>query len=191
MDYKPKVIYDIGACVGHWTRHARRVFPDSRIFLFDASKSVEPEMHKMVDSGMAQGCITAVLSNQKTTVDFYDDPMNLGGNSYYKETTGHYDHILPEERETFLLDHIVESNNWPKPDMIKLDVQGAELDVLEGAHRCLETVQHIILESQTTEYNEGAPLYPEVEAYLTAHGFELVGIVSSNTSDKDYHFKRV
>jgi len=42
MSIAPKIIYDIGACVQHWTRKAKEVWPNYKYYLLDAAKSVEP-----------------------------------------------------------------------------------------------------------------------------------------------------
>jgi hypothetical protein len=58
-------------------------------------------------------------------------------------------------------------------DMLKLDVQGAELDVLRGAARTLAGIEVIVIELSLQEYNKGAPLIAEVMARLDALGFAL------------------
>lgn len=187
----PKVIYDIGACVGHWTRHAKDSFPKADIFLFDAAKSVVNHMMSMVDSRMARGCFNGLLSESRQQIMFYEDEENPGGNSYYKETTGHYDKIEPELREAYSLDDVVEANNWPLPDLIKMDIQGAELDVIKGAPKCMSHVKHVILEAQSMDYNEGAPKAHEVIEYMLDNGFILESKFCEGAADADYHFKRV
>ena len=42
MNVKPKVIYDIGSCVQHWTRHAKRIWSDADIYCFDAFDYLKP-----------------------------------------------------------------------------------------------------------------------------------------------------
>jgi hypothetical protein len=74
--------------------------------------------------------------------------------------------------------------------MIKMDVQGAELDVLKGAVETLKSVNHIILELQVVEYNKGAPLKDAVIEYMDSIGFDCLGIFSNNGPDGDYHFVR-
>ena len=37
----PRVCYDIGSCVLHWTRHAERIWPDTKCILFDAFEPAE------------------------------------------------------------------------------------------------------------------------------------------------------
>jgi hypothetical protein len=116
--------------------------------------------------------------------------MNLGGNSYYKENTVHYNETHAIHEIGMTLDTIAQQNNWPLPDLIKLDVQGAELDILKGAVKTLETCSDLILECQHADYNSGAPLADSLIEYLESIGFKLVSNFHKETSDGDYHFTR-
>ena len=65
---------------------------------------------------------------------------------------------------------------------MKIDVQGAELDVLHGAHRTLERVDDVLAECSFRELYEGQSLVSSVLAELFAKDFELTD-VSSGTRD--------
>ena len=93
---------------------------------------------------------------------------------------------------TVTLDTIVHEKGWPMPDLIKLDVQGAEMDVLKGAGKCLSSCRDLIVELQKVEYNKGAPLREEVIAYTESIGFQLkTGPFHETVFDGDYHFTTV
>lgn len=186
MNIKPRVIYDIGSCVLHWERHARRIWPDSDIYLFEANRDVK----KLYDRTKQKYHLGVLTDTDNKAVKFYKDPMNLGGNSYYKENTVHYNetHAVHEIGKT--LDTIVSENNWPLPDLMKLDVQGAEIDILKGAQKCIENCSDIILEAQHSDYNIGAPSADTVIQFMSSLGFKLVSNFSKGTIDGDYHFKR-
>ena len=62
-------------------------------------------------------------------------------------------------------------------DFVKLDVQGAEIEVLEGATETLKNVDFLFLECSLVEYNEGAPLAAEVITKLDQLGFRLYDII--------------
>jgi FkbM family methyltransferase len=59
---------------------------------------------------------------------------------------------------------------------LKLDVQGSELDVLEGAERTLRQVEVLDVELSVLPLYDGAPLLSEVVAYLDDRRFRLVAI---------------
>lgn len=182
--FEPKVIYDIGACVLHWTREAKKVWPNSEYILFDAAQSVEPFLR---NSGHSYWL--GVLTNEDDKrIEFYEDPENPGGNSYYKETTGAYTSEHKSVRTGWTLDTVIKANKWPWPDLIKMDIQGAEVDVMKGAPECMKRASHIILEAQHENYNEGAPRVNDVITWMDAHGFDLVSNFCQGGVDGDYHF---
>jgi FkbM family methyltransferase len=184
MNISPKVIYDIGACVQHWTRKAKEVWPDATYYLLDAAQSVQQFLKR------DNHAISVLSDVDGKLVDFYEDPNNPGGNSYYRETTGAFTEAHKSKRMTMTLDTIAKQNNWQKPDLIKIDVQGAEIDVLMGAVETLSQCKDIILEAQHVDYNEGAPKFEEVKTYLESIGFALKAEIVKHDVDGDYHFTR-
>lgn len=190
----PEVIYDIGACVLHWTNEARLVWPNAKFYAFEAMKSCE-FLYKELGIEYSIG----LLSDQDNKeIVFYQNEENPGGNSYYKENSNinpNADLFFNESHKTPMvsskLDSVVEKNNFQQPTLLKLDLQGAELDVLRGATNVLKSVTDIILETQIVEYNKGAPLRDEVIEYMTSIGFELVEFFCNNGPDGDYHFTKI
>lgn len=186
MQVSPKVIYDIGSCVLHWEKHANRVWPEADIYLFEANYDVK----KLYDRESKNYHLGVLSDSDNKTVKFYKDPMNLGGNSYYKENSVCYNetHAVYEIAKT--LDTVVKENGWPLPDLIKIDTQGSELDILKGAEVCLTNCVDIILEAQHVDYNTGAPKIDQVVDYLRNKGFILASVIIKNNNDGDYHFTR-
>ncbi len=81
-------------------------------------------------------------------------------------------HVVKERIpvETVRLDDIPEAQG---ARMLKLDVQGAELDVLAGAPKLLETVVAVHLEVQFIPLYEGVPLQGDVDVQMRKLGFTL------------------
>jgi FkbM family methyltransferase len=71
------------------------------------------------------------------------------------------------------LDEWIEEADAPAPDFIKLDIQGAELDVLRSSPRALETVRALELEVEFQPLYRDQPLFADVDAYLREQGFVL------------------
>jgi FkbM family methyltransferase len=187
MNIKPKVVYDIGACVLHWTNEARQVWTDAKFIPFEAMDEVK----SLYESKGFKDYHLGVLSDRNgETVKFYQRPMDPGGNSYYKEVGEFFPEETAVEKITATLDSVVESFNLPYPDLIKMDVQGAELDILKGAEKCLSHATDLILELQHEEYNQGAPKVDAAIDYLHSIGFVLVSNFTRTNVDGDYHFTK-
>ncbi len=61
-------------------------------------------------------------------------------------------------------------------DFLKLDIQGAELMALKGAERLLNRTAVIHCEVEFSPIYQGQPLFPDVQAFLNARGFDLIDI---------------
>lgn len=76
-----------------------------------------------------------------------------------------------EKLRTQTLDRLASDMGMPNPDVLVVDVQGAELLVLRGAEQVLSQCKAVVSEISTVPYYDGGALYPEVLEFLAAHGF--------------------
>jgi hypothetical protein len=74
------------------------------------------------------------------------------------------------------LDDLLDVRKVSGFNMIKLDVQGAELDVLRGGPRTLAAAEVILMETSSMNYNEGAPTFAEVIRFMDINGFTPVDL---------------
>ena len=195
IDFTPTVIYDIGSNVLHWTKEARKIWTNSRIIAFDGTPSMEYlYLYLTYDIDYYIG----VLSDKDNRyVNFYqNEELSGGGNSYYKEVGSiNSNEIYPEnsftQMTTMTLNTIVKTKNFPLPDLVKIDVQGSELDIIKGGLDVINNAKYLIVELQHVQYNRGAPLANEIIHFLNENGWELIASkFSDNGPDADYCFKK-
>jgi FkbM family methyltransferase len=74
---------------------------------------------------------------------------------------------------TTTLDDWAQRGHRAAIDVLKIDVQGAELDVLRGAERCLQSVRALELEVEFQALYVGQPLFGDVDQFLRERGFIL------------------
>lgn len=155
LGYKTKVVYDIGACQAAWSKELKANFRNIEIILFEANPAYKTFLE---NSGFK--FFNDVLSNPgREYADFYNGTNT--GDSYYKETTKYYDQQSSIRLPCKTLDKIIEENELPVPNFIKIDTQGSELDILKGAQSIIDQVDFIYTECPIIRYNEGAPSISE------------------------------
>lgn len=182
--FHPGVIYDIGACVTTWAKAAKEVWPDAQVVLFEA-------FDKLAFLYEGYQYHIGVLSDvDGKTVRFYQHDTMCTGNSYYREMCSHvYQDDTYVEKTTIRLDSVVAQRGFPMPDLVKIDVQGSEMDVIKGGQATLSHTKHLIVEMQHHPYNEGAPLVGETLPIVESLGFKCVAPkFCSGGYDADYGF---
>ena len=91
--------------------------------------------------------------------------------------------------KTSMLDTIVKERGFPLPDFIKIDVQGAEIDILRGGLNTIKHAKRMIIELQHTEYNLGAYKHTESLEIIKNMGWNCCDpLFSNNGPDGDYSF---
>ena len=157
--FRPGGIIDIGANVGDWGRAASKIF-DCPVHMIEAQPRLEPHLRKT----HLPYTITLLGPEARREVPFI---LSGTGSSVLKELTGFETEqtMLPMRRLDDLALHL------SPPLLLKIDVQGFELEVLKGAPETLRQTEVVLSEISLIPYNEGAPLMHEVISYLAERDF--------------------
>lgn len=198
LEFNPDniIIYDIGSSVLHWTQTAKHIWKNSNIYLFDGMTEMKLfyDEYNSKNNTTYEYNVVILCDEDYKRISFYQNDEFSGGNSYYKEI-GHHDStkLFTEQnikqKIGMKLETIVKFKNIPAPDLIKIDVQGAELDILKGSMELINKAKFLIVELQHTEYNKGAPLYSQTRDFLIKNGWEVYAEkFSNNGPDADWCF---
>jgi len=85
-----------------------------------------------------------------------------------------------QQVEVRRMDHILSPEQIVRPAIMKIDVQGAELEVLRGCGALLDSLDYIYLEGSFVELYKGQALITEIVMFLGAHGFALRGVYNNS-----------
>ena len=174
-----KTVYDVGACVGKWTYGMRQsVLFDADFYMFEGNPAYQ-DILKQQNTFVHIG----VLSNPgRETVDFYNGCDT--GDSYYKETTDHYDRRIPVKLPCRTLDSVIEEHSLPLPQFLKIDTQGSELDIMAGAKKVMEHADLVYLECPIIEYNTKAPNIFEYLMFMSSYGFVPTDVLEIHRAEE-------
>lgn len=93
--------------------------------------------------------------------------------------------VAQEEIECRRYDNLMREGRAPQPDVVKIDVQGAEKLVLEGMGAALDKVLGIEIESHFYPLYQGQTLFGDMVTWLAEKGFRLRRLGPSHNFDKD------
>lgn len=174
--FKPgEVLVDIGANVGMYTIMAAKG-KGVRVFAFEPESQNYAQLNRNIVYNQLNGLCIAyplALSNTSKVDRLYLSKFSLGGSCH---TFGEsIDHHLKERRQTYVqgcmcapLDQLVREGVLPQPDHIKVDVDGLEHLVLEGA---VETLASPQLKSLLVELNTHLPEHRQIVERMRELGY--------------------
>lgn len=163
--FHPSSIIDVGAYEGDWTRLVRRVFPDVPVLMVEAQPSKRARLEDVCSELADVRYAPALLGRSKgESKRFF---LMETGSSMFSENS---DAPRSEtELTTSTLDDV--AGDVAPGAFLKIDVQGAELEVLAGAERTLASCEVVQLEVAILPYNQGAPSILDVLRYMDERNF--------------------
>jgi len=148
------------------------IFPDSRIMAFEVDKELCDELNQKAKGGIRY--YPVALGRTEETRKFYvtNHPMCSSLYRPNEKLINLYNNMnvamlkYVESVETVSLDHFTRENNIGSVDFIKIDIQGAELDVFQGGSTTLNEVVAIVSEVEFIHQYIDQPLFGDVCAFL-------------------------
>lgn len=174
LGYVPDTVLDIGACYGTWTMECKKIFPNATYYLFEPIAYPDLNNLKMLPN---TNVFETLLHNTEEEIDWYE--MQNTGDSIYREKTHSFQNCTPVKKRTTLLHKYMDQYlSQMEHVLIKIDCQGAEIPILQGAGNILKKTDFILLEMPLFgQYNENVPTFLQHIQYMDLIGFVPFDIV--------------
>jgi len=167
LGFQPRTVIDAG--VANATPELYSTFPSASILLIEPLAEFEPFLRQICSSYNAQYVLAAAGSAPgSATFHVHADKFS---SSLLSEVEGPSVDGTPRTVPVVSLDQLTAEKNLPGPYLIKLDVQGAELQVLAGASRTLQHTEAVILEVTLFATMLGGPQFFDLITFMKAAGF--------------------
>lgn len=157
LNLTDKVVWDVGAHVGyHSFSFAALVGEKGRVVSFEPNRFNQKRFAKNLrlnpDLAKRIKIIKAALSNKNGTVDLIssDEVENTRSSGSHLDSTvppenlSVYDGFMKTKVKTYRTDDLVTKKNVPPPNIIKIDVEGAEELVIRGAEKTIRKYKPIL-----------------------------------------------
>jgi len=169
--------FDVGASIGRWSSRMSQDFPQATFNLFEPLIDHSAEYRKKMATTLSRHpefrLHKVALGAECKKSWMYLYPENLVGSTALPLG------LTPPgarrvEIDMLTIDYVVEEFRIPIPQVIKMDTQGCELNILQGATKSLPRVDVLLLECWLSRaYGETTPLLLEVADWLRKFDFHL------------------
>lgn len=177
---EPSIIFDVGAYIGQISKTYKEIFPGATIYCFEPFPESFQKLEELSADQKIKAYQLAVSDHtDKTTLYVNADvtcnsffPRPKDGAHYYPEKAKHIGRI---EVDTTTIDGFCDAEHIEQIDILKLDVEGAEIKALTGACEKLSScaISLIYIEVMFTAHYEDGCLYHELAGFLEQYGYTL------------------
>jgi FkbM family methyltransferase len=168
------VVFDIGAHAGFYTLLASELVGSTgKVVAFEPLPRNLAFLRSHLDLNAVDNAevIAAAVSDVDGAVGFQDGPDS---------STGFISSSGGRRVAAVSLDALVHEGNIPRPDFLKIDVEGAEMDVLRGGRRTLEEGSPALFLA-----THGKDVHASCCEFLKSLGYALEPIVGKTIDDTD------
>jgi FkbM family methyltransferase len=196
LEGRASSILDVGAHVGETALRFAEVFPNARIFSFEPDPKNFDRLIANTRNVPAIVPVKKAVAEQVGAAKLYRTRFDqahslLPPRNDAAEFLSVPDLLAPEETETVetvTIDDFCRARELSHVDVLKIDAQGAELAILQGAEDLLKrrAASLIHVEVNFIPFYEGSPLFPEIYEHLYERGYRLVALYDLGFSTHYY-----
>lgn len=172
-----RTIYDIGANVGTWSLLAKALIPEAMVEAFEPlakhHKGFQDNLREVSDVTLHRIALGPENTKAALRVMDFSDASSMLPLAEASRAEFGLEEVEQIHVEVRRLDDYRTDLGLAYPDLIKLDVQGYELEVLKGATECLRQARALVIELSFTEYYEKQCLFHNMVSFLAGYGLCL------------------
>jgi FkbM family methyltransferase len=189
-----QTIFDVGANVGQTTQELRRWFPDAFIHAFEPTPASREEYQRRHGGDPRVRLWPCAIASQPGRATFHINQRSMtnsllttAASSVRWVGEANATNVDRIEVEVRTLDEFCQTNQIARVDILKLDIQGSELDALRGAAGLLQrkAVRYVCLEAPFVLLYERQAFFHEIRDFLAAHGCEFYGLFKLSRHESD------
>lgn len=184
--FYPKVVADIGANQGNWTRALLSIFPNASCLMFEPVPAFAGDLKRISESQHAHYWGVGI-SDSDGTLDLCSVTQNgaaTSGSTFLESSHAESYGLAKIPVQVRSLDSLVSSHEIPIPELVKIDVEGFEMPVLRGAESLFGLTELFIIELSLYSFWQ-QPIFHEVVSWMASRGYVLYDLAGFNRRPVD------
>jgi FkbM family methyltransferase len=186
--FRPRTIVDVGAAYG--TPQLYEAFPASFHILIEPLREYEPHLQDILEKYEGEYLLTAVGARDEKAIINVEPNMIMSSIHERTDLTSTGDQVEKREIPITTLDTLMKKHNFQPPFGLKIDTEGYEYQVIEGASNFLRKTEFVVAEVSVAKRFIESYSFPEFTEIMHRNGFFLWDILHIGKNFVDAVFRR-
>jgi FkbM family methyltransferase len=187
---KCRTVFDVGAYQGDVTAQYARMFPEADIYSFEPFPQTFAALSQKFAGNSRVHLVNSAVTARSGEASFHVNEL-AATNSLLPRPTDGRQYFPPGGKTrqtinvpTISLDDFCSQSQIPSPDVLKMDIQGNELEALRGAEGIMQSGKVALIYTETTfvPHYESGVLFGALNAHLNERGFSLFNLYNLHSA---------
>jgi FkbM family methyltransferase len=189
-DFKIVTIIDVGANEGQFAKKIIGVFPDAQVHCFEPLLEVFSQLNlnfygneNILTYNFGLGEI-----NEEKIINYNEYSPSSSMLDMLDLHKSNFEFAVKTEPSIITIRRLDDIFVEPvkSPLLLKIDVQGYEMNVLKGGEKIIRRADVVIIETTFVPLYKGQPLFAEIYNYFVSFGFQYSGNIDQLLSPKNH-----
>lgn len=179
IGFKSNNVIDVGANRGYWTRDILAIFPNAKITMIEPQTHLKLHFDDLLSSNPNINFLPIGVGSKSGKFDFTlrnnDDSSTFLMSSSDAKEKGLEQVEIPVKS----LNELLKAGDIDMPDMVKIDAEGLDLEVLNGATDLFRKTEIFLVEAAVNNHIFPNTFYKVIN-YMEDNGYRLFDITDNN-----------
>ena len=184
------IVFDIGSNLGNYSKFVSKIFSNKEIYIH----SFEPIKNLLKKQKIKHGTViknNVAVSKNPGTVKFYERAISSQSSLYENSNLDNDKTVNTYDVETINLVDYIKEHNISNVDILKIDVEGKELDILRSLENNFYNLNISIIKIETTFHGHSENAFSnllEIYEILNSNNYEFAGSTNTKYLDNKIFF---
>jgi FkbM family methyltransferase len=172
--FNPKLILDVGANNAGWSETVKDIFPNAKIVLAEPLAEFKPAIEKYLEKNPSDLAVFKAIGSKTEIKEITVTTNYLDASTFLYEKLDASSNYEKREIDVITIDQLLKEHHLAAPDIIKLDIQGYEMEALKGANSTFGKTEMYIIEVSLFPFiKEDRELIDDIIIFMKEKGYSI------------------
>ncbi len=170
--FQPACIVDVGANRGKWSQNAMLVYPDAEYLMLEPQAEMQPHLDRLCRKAKEARWMQMGAADQNGELSFTVAPDTVSSTFGMSPEAARLSGMEQRRIPVRTLDDLVQKELGRIPELVKIDAEGFEMKIIDGASTLLGQTEAIFMEAHLLSEQDDPCNFANMVTRMADHGYE-------------------